>query len=109
MVSEKQMHLAGAAGGQLPAGIAGEKEKTNQGGWFYFTLAADRLNLWLRPSGADAEKQRTWRAGHTDPALSRGEARTGLGLALGRKQALPGARGTVSRAVLYMRSSPGCI
>ena len=38
MVSEKQMHLAGAAGGQLPAGIAGEKEKTNQGGWFYFTL-----------------------------------------------------------------------
>ena len=53
MVSEKQMHLAGAAGGQLPAGIAGEKEKTNQGGWFYFTLAADRLNLWLRPSGAD--------------------------------------------------------
>ena len=41
------------AGGQLPAGIAGEKEKTNQGGWFYFTLAADRLNLWLRPSGAD--------------------------------------------------------
>ena len=41
------------AGGQLPAVIAGEKEKTNQGGWFYFTLAADRLNLWLRPSGAD--------------------------------------------------------
>ena len=38
MVSEKQMHLAGAAGGQLPAGIAGEKKKTNQGGWFYFTL-----------------------------------------------------------------------
>ena len=42
MASEKQMHLAGTAGdvagGQLPAGIAGEKEKTNQGGWFYFTL-----------------------------------------------------------------------
>ena len=44
------------AGGQLPAGIAGEKEKTNQGGWCYFTLAADRLNLWLRPSGADGRK-----------------------------------------------------
>ena len=29
---------AGAAEGQLPAGIAGAKEKTNQGGWFYFTL-----------------------------------------------------------------------
>ena len=29
---------AGAAEGQLPAGIAGEKEKTNQGGWFYSTL-----------------------------------------------------------------------
>ena len=93
---------AGAAGGQLPAGIAGEKEKTNQGGWFYFTLGFGHL-------ARTAEKQRTWRAGHTDPALSRGEARTGLGLALGRKQALPGARGTVSRAVLYTRSSPGCI
>ena len=38
MVYENQLLSAGAAGGQLPAGIAGEKEKTNQGGWFYFTL-----------------------------------------------------------------------
>ena len=50
MVPEKQILLAGAAGGQLPAGIAGEKKKTNQGRWFYFTLPPDELALLGDPS-----------------------------------------------------------
>ena len=43
MVYENQLLPAGAVGGQVPAGIAGEKEKTNQGGWFYFTLRRNFL------------------------------------------------------------------
>ena len=54
MASEKQMHLAGTAGdvagGQLPAGIAGEKKKNNQGGWFYFTLSKTHFPSVLHPS-----------------------------------------------------------